>query len=41
VARVAGWCAHILEQWEDNRIFRPECLYSGDSGKKWVPISER
>lgn len=41
VARVAGWCAHILEQWEDNRIFRPECLYSGDSGKKWVPVSER
>lgn len=41
VARVAGWCAHILEQWEDNRIFRPECLYSGDSGKKWVPASER
>lgn len=41
VARVAGWCAHILEQWEDNRIFRPECLYSGDSGKKWIPVSER
>lgn len=41
VARVAGWCAHILEQWEDNRIFRPECLYSGESGKKWVPASER
>lgn len=41
VARVAGWCAHILEQWEDNRIFRPECLYSGDSGKNWIPVSER
>ena len=41
VARVAGWCAHILEQWEDNRIFRPECLYDGDSGKKWIPVSER
>ncbi|MBL6989213.1 MAG: response regulator [Bacteriovoracaceae bacterium] len=29
LARVVGWCAHIREQWQDNRIFRPKCRYVG------------
>jgi citrate synthase len=28
-ARVVGWSAHCLEQWSDNRIFRPNALYIG------------
>jgi citrate synthase len=41
IARVAGWAAHILEQWEDNRIFRPECLYTGSEPRTWKPFSGR
>ncbi|UTR15766.1 citrate synthase/methylcitrate synthase [Salipaludibacillus sp. LMS25] len=29
-ARVAGWTAHIIEQANDNRIYRPQSLYTGD-----------
>ncbi|MEP6955939.1 MAG: citrate synthase [Chthoniobacterales bacterium] len=42
VARTSGWCAHILEQLEDNRLFRPLSEYVGEPvGKKVVPIDER
>ena len=26
-SRVVGWVAHILEYWENNRIFRPRACY--------------
>ena len=29
VARMAGWCAHIMEQRVGNRIMRPESHYTG------------
>ena len=41
VARSAGWLAHILEQREDNRLFRPRALYVGDESRDFVPIGER
>src|SRR5215213_9951453 len=42
VARTSGWCAHILEQLEDNRLFRPLSEYTGEPvGKKVVPIDQR
>ncbi|HEY8666986.1 MAG TPA: citrate/2-methylcitrate synthase, partial [Tepidisphaeraceae bacterium] len=28
-ARVAGWCAHVIEQHDHNRIIRPRSLYVG------------
>lgn len=28
-SRVAGWCAHYIEQMKGNRIFRPLSLYKG------------
>ena len=28
-SRVAGWCAHVLEQYENNRIYRPRARYVG------------
>ena len=28
-ARVAGWCAHVTEQQDHNRIIRPRSLYTG------------
>src|SRR5216684_3696730 len=29
VGRVAGWCAHIMEQYADNRLIRPRADYTG------------
>jgi citrate synthase len=29
VGRVAGWCAHALEQYADNRLIRPRAEYIG------------
>jgi len=28
-SRVTGWCAHIIEQTQDNRIYRPLSIYTG------------
>jgi 2-methylcitrate synthase/citrate synthase II len=28
-ARVAGWCAHVVEQHDHNRLIRPRSLYTG------------
>jgi citrate synthase len=41
VGRIAGWCAHIMEQHADNRLIRPESEYTGPKGKRWVPLEER
>jgi 2-methylcitrate synthase len=42
IARCSGWCAQILEQLEDNRLYRPLSEYVGEPvGKKVVPIDER
>ncbi len=29
VSRVAGWCAHVIEQQDNNRLIRPRSLYVG------------
>ncbi|WP_050615616.1 citrate synthase/methylcitrate synthase [Bacillus testis] len=29
-ARIVGWCAHVLEQSENNVLFRPEAAYIGN-----------
>jgi citrate synthase len=42
IARCSGWCAQVLEQLEDNRLYRPLSEYIGEpAGKKVVPIDER
>ena len=28
-SRVAGWCAHVIEQHDHNRLIRPRSLYTG------------
>ncbi|MBV6459765.1 MAG: Citrate synthase 2 [Fimbriimonadaceae bacterium] len=41
IARVSGWCAHAIEQLDNNRLIRPKCIYEGPHNVAWVPISER
>jgi citrate synthase len=41
VSRVGGWIAHMLEQYEDNRLIRPLARYVGERDREFVPIDER
>jgi citrate synthase len=40
-SRVAGWCAHVLEQYSNNRIYRPRGKYVGPTDLRYVPIDDR
>lgn len=40
-SRVAGWCAHIIEQSQHNRLIRPRARYIGQTGLTFEPLSER
>lgn len=41
LSRTSGWTAHLLEQWDDNRLIRPRAEYVGPRGYKVKPIAER
>lgn len=41
IGRIAGWCAHVMEQHADNRIIRPESEYTGAAGLRYVPLDRR
>ncbi len=41
VSRMAGWTAHVLEQYADNRLIRPVSQYTGPSPRTYTPISKR
>ncbi|GAB3022498.1 citrate synthase [Natronobiforma cellulositropha] len=41
VSRVGGWCAHCLEQREENRLIRPRSRYVGERDRSWTPLEER
>jgi citrate synthase len=41
VSRVSGWLAHVMEQWTNNRIYRPRGKWAGKEGLKWVSPSQR
>ena len=40
-SRVAGWCAHVLEQYSNNRIYRPRGRYVGPRDLHYTPIETR
>jgi citrate synthase len=42
VSRIAGWTAHVMEQFADNRLIRPRADYIGPVyPAKWIPMEER
>lgn len=41
VSRTSGWLAHIMEQYENNRIIRPRAEYVGPGKRAYVPLEDR
>jgi len=41
ISRASGWTAHILEQYDNNRLIRPRAEYTGPASAAYVPISQR
>ncbi|WP_156857581.1 citrate synthase [Oceanobacillus sp. AG] len=41
VSRTSGWLAHILEQYENNRLIRPRADYVGPKHAKFIPLENR
>lgn len=41
VSRVAGWSAHVIEQYKDATLIRPGSEYIGPKNQAYVPVNER
>lgn len=41
VSRMSGWLAHILEQYDNNRLIRPRAEYTGPGLRDVTPIEDR
>jgi citrate synthase len=41
VSRVSGWIAHAMEQYANNRIYRPRGKWTGKSNLTWTPVEKR
>ncbi|MBP1968873.1 citrate synthase [Virgibacillus natechei] len=41
VSRMSGWLAHILEQYDNNRLIRPRAEYVGPESPEYVSIEKR
>ncbi|TLY34634.1 MAG: citrate synthase [Nitrospirae bacterium] len=41
MARVAGWLAHWLEQLQENKLYRPDQIYEGEHGRRYLPLDQR
>jgi citrate synthase len=42
ISRIAGWCAHVIEQHDDNRLIRPRAEYTGPKyPAPYTPIEKR
>ncbi len=40
-SRMAGWTAHVLEQYAHNRLIRPISLYTGLLSQTYIPMQNR
>jgi len=41
VSRIAGWCAHVIEQQTNNRLISPRAHYVGPAMRAFVPVENR
>jgi citrate synthase len=41
VSRVAGWSAHVVEQYRDATLIRPAAEYIGPQATAYVPLAQR
>jgi citrate synthase len=42
ISRISGWCAHVIEQHDDNRLIRPRADYTGPAWPApYIPIAQR
>jgi citrate synthase len=41
IARVSGWLAHWMEHLKNNRLFRPDQIYTGQHNVAYTPIEQR
>ena len=41
ISRIAGWIAHINEQYENNRLIRPRAEYVGRKNVDYTPVDQR
>ena len=41
VSRMPGWCAHMMEYWQNNRLLRPLEQYVGPVDLEYVQIGQR
>ncbi|HEV3142560.1 MAG TPA: citrate/2-methylcitrate synthase [Gemmataceae bacterium] len=41
MARVAGWAAHCIEQYDHNRLIRPRAKYTGPGKRAVAPLAQR
>jgi citrate synthase len=41
VSRISGWIAHSMEQYANNRIYRPRGKWTGKANLKWAPVEKR
>lgn len=40
-SRISGWIAHAMEQYANNRIYRPRGKWQGQEGLTWKPAEQR
>ena len=41
MSRITGWCAHLIEQYANNKLIRPGEHYVGPRGVKYIPLARR
>ena len=41
MSRIAGWSAHVLEQYRNNRLIRPRARYIGTINRTFRPLKQR
>jgi citrate synthase len=41
MSRAGGWIAHVMEQYDENRLIRPRARYVGEKDLDWTPLDER